>query len=118
MRDVVEADAAHQATKRDADGLLARRLAFPALAEDVALLLRVRDELGAELRAAAAAGGGYVAFSRPYDRELEQLRTQAAFGQFVEQRALRMSAVERRQFDALMRWPRPEGARIQSKPEH
>ena len=70
------------------------------------------------IAAAAAAGGAYVAFTRPYDRELEQLRTQAAFGQFVEQRALSMSAAERRQFDALMRWPRAAGARNQSKPEH
>jgi hypothetical protein len=70
------------------------------------------------IAAAAAAGAAYVAFTRPYDRELEQLRNQAAFGQFVEQRALSMSAAERRQFDALMRWPRPEGATNQSKPEH
>jgi hypothetical protein len=69
------------------------------------------------IAAAAAAGGGYVAFTRPYDHELEQLRNQAAFGQFVEQRALRMSAAERRQFDALMRWPRAEGARNQPEPE-
>ena len=67
--------------------------------------------------AAAAAGAAYVAFTRPYDRELEQLRNQAAFGQFVEQRALSMSAPERRQFDALMRWPRAEGARSQSNPQ-
>ena len=57
--------------------------------------------------AATAAGGGYAAVTRPYDGELKQLRDQAAFGRFVEQRALSMSAVERRQFDALMRWPRP-----------
>jgi hypothetical protein len=69
------------------------------------------------IAAAAAAGGGYVAFTRPYDRELEQLRDQAAFGQFVEQRALSMSAAERRQFDALMRWPRSEGAKRQSDPQ-
>jgi hypothetical protein len=67
------------------------------------------------IAAAAAAGGAYVTFARPYDRELEQLRNQAAFGQFVEQRALSMSAAERRQFDALMRWPRSEGARAESK---
>jgi hypothetical protein len=69
------------------------------------------------IAAAAAAGGGYVAFRRPYDRELEQLRTQAAFGQFVAQRALSLSVAERRQFDALMRWPRSEGMRSQSKPQ-
>ena len=69
------------------------------------------------IAAAAAAGGGYVAFTKPYDRELKRLRNQAAFGQFVEQRALSMSAAERRQFDALMRWPRAEGTRNQTKPE-
>ena len=69
------------------------------------------------IAAAAAAGVGYVAFAKPYDRELEQLRGQAAFGRFVEQRALTMSAAERRQFDALMRWPRAEGAKSQPKPQ-
>jgi hypothetical protein len=69
------------------------------------------------IAAAAAAGAGYVAFARPYDRVLEQLRDQAAFGRFVERRALSMSAAERRQFDALMRWPRSEGAGSQSKPQ-
>jgi hypothetical protein len=69
------------------------------------------------ITAAAAAGAAYVAFTRPYDRELEQLRGQAAFGQFVEQRALSMSAAERRQFDALMRWPHAEGSKSQSGPQ-
>ena len=59
--------------------------------------------------AAAAAGGGYATFTKPYERELEQLRDQAAFGRSVEQRALSMSATERRQFDELMRWP-PTGS--------
>jgi hypothetical protein len=63
------------------------------------------------IAAAVAAGGGYAAFARPSDRQLDQLRAQAAFGQFVEQRALKMSAAERRQFDALMRWPRPQYAK-------
>jgi hypothetical protein len=35
MRHAVQADAPHQATERDADGLLARWLAFSALTEDV-----------------------------------------------------------------------------------
>jgi hypothetical protein len=69
------------------------------------------------IASAAAAGVGYVAFAKPYERELEQLRNQAAFGQFVEQRALNMSAAERRQFDALMRWPRAAGAKGQSDPQ-
>jgi hypothetical protein len=69
------------------------------------------------IAAAASAGGGYAAFTKPHDHEPKQLRSQAAFGRFVEQRALSMSAAERRQFDALMRWPRPEGIRNQSKPE-
>jgi hypothetical protein len=63
------------------------------------------------LAAAAAAGGGYVALAKPYDRELEQLRDEAAFGRFIEQRALNMSAAERRQFDALIKWPRTAGAK-------
>src|SRR5262249_58169591 len=57
------------------------------------------------IAAAAAAGGGYATFTKPYNHELEQLRDEAAFGGFVEQRALTMSAAERRQFDVLMRWP-------------
>jgi hypothetical protein len=69
------------------------------------------------IAAAAAAGAGYVTFARPYDRELDQLRNQAAFGRFVEERALSMSAAERRQFDALMRWPPAEAPRSQSKPQ-
>jgi hypothetical protein len=73
---------------------------------------------GAEVRLCGGlVPGGYGAFARPYDRELEQLRNQAAFGRFVEQRALSMSAAERRQFDALLRWPPSEGARRQSKPQ-
>jgi hypothetical protein len=59
------------------------------------------------IAAAAAAGASYAAFSRPYESELEQLRNEAALGRFVEQEALKMSAAERKQFDALMRWPRP-----------
>jgi hypothetical protein len=55
------------------------------------------------LGARGAAGVGYAA--RPYARELQQLRDQAAFGRLVEQRALSMSAAERRRFDILMRWP-------------
>jgi len=58
------------------------------------------------IAAAAAAGVGYAAFTKPYDRELAQLRDQAALGRFVEQRALSLSVSERREFDALMRWPR------------
>jgi hypothetical protein len=57
------------------------------------------------IAAAATAGASYSALARPYERELEQLRDQAAFGHFVEQRAVSMSAAERRQFDVLMRWP-------------
>jgi hypothetical protein len=63
------------------------------------------------IAAAAAAGAAYVAFAKPYDRELEHLRDEAAFGRFVEQRALNMSVAERRQFDALMRWPPTSGAK-------
>ena len=55
---------------------------------------------------AAAAGGGYMVFTKPSELELEQFRDQALFGRFVEQRALSMSVAERREFDAFMRWPR------------
>jgi len=57
------------------------------------------------ITSAAAVGAGYAWITSPYERELEQLRDQAAFGHFVEQRALKMSAGERRQFDALIRFP-------------
>jgi hypothetical protein len=70
------------------------------------------------IAAAAAAGAGYVAFARPYERELEQLRDQAAFGRFVEERALSMSAAERHQFDTLMRWPRTATATQPGERKH
>lgn len=57
------------------------------------------------IASAAAAGAGYAGLTKPYQRQLDQLRDQAAVGWFVEQRTRTMSAAERRQFDTLMRWP-------------
>jgi hypothetical protein len=57
------------------------------------------------LSAAAAAGAAYAAFVKPNARELQDLRDQAETGRIIEQRVVNMSAAERRQFDALMRWP-------------
>jgi len=67
------------------------------------------------IAAAAAAGAGYVALARPADHEINELRDEAAFGKFVEQRALQMSVAERRQFDALMLWPRVPNPKSQMK---
>lgn len=69
------------------------------------------------IAAAAAAGGVYAAYTKPFDRELEQLRDQAAFGRFVEQRAMNMSVSERHAFDVLMRWPHPPPSHKRDKGE-
>jgi hypothetical protein len=63
--------------------------------------------------AAAAAGGSYAALTKPYEREMERLRNEAAFGKFVEQRALKMSSAERRELDVLLRWPRTPNLKSQ-----
>jgi hypothetical protein len=56
------------------------------------------------LGSAVAAGAGYSWASRPYQNELESLRSRIDFAEAVEHRALTMTPAERRQFDALMRW--------------
>jgi len=59
---------------------------------------------------AAAAGAGYAWVVKPYQQELESLRTRMEFTEYVEHRVTMMSATERLEFDALMRWnsrPRP-----------
>jgi hypothetical protein len=56
------------------------------------------------LASAAAAGAGYAWVMNPYASELATLRSRAEFDSFVEHRLLTMTAAERRQFDALMKW--------------
>jgi hypothetical protein len=56
------------------------------------------------LASAAAAGAGYGVVTKPYTNELAALRSRAEFDSFVEHRLLTMTAAERRQFDALMKW--------------
>ena len=60
---------------------------------------------------ALAAGAGYAWATRPYQAELAALRSRIDFAEFVEHRALTMTAAERRQFDALMKWNATEKAR-------
>jgi len=55
------------------------------------------------LVAAFAAGGGYAWGSHPYHAELAKLRAAADVGDSVARRVLKMTPVERRQFDALMK---------------
>jgi hypothetical protein len=60
------------------------------------------------LASAWAAGAGYAWVTQPYGAELAALRSRVEFGDLIEHRILTMTAVERRQFDTLMRWsPRP-----------
>ena len=56
------------------------------------------------LASAAVAGAGYGWVTEPYAAELETLRSRTEFADFVEHRIITMTAAERRQFDALMRW--------------
>lgn len=56
---------------------------------------------------ACAAGAGYAWATRPYQAELSTLRSRIDFAEFVEHRALTMTAAERRQFDTLMKWSPP-----------
>lgn len=57
------------------------------------------------LSAAAACGAGYVWAARPYEAELTSLRQRADLFDLVAQRVMTMTPAERRQFDALMKWP-------------
>jgi hypothetical protein len=56
------------------------------------------------LASAIATGAGYGWATSPYQTELAALRSRMDFAEFVEHRALTMTPVERRQFDALMKW--------------
>ena len=52
----------------------------------------------------ASLGAGFAWASRPYDAELAGLRRRVELLDFVAQRVLTMTPVERRQFDSLMKW--------------
>jgi hypothetical protein len=52
---------------------------------------------------AAAAGAGYAWATKAYVVELATLRSRAEFADFVQHRVAAMSAVERQQFDRLLR---------------
>ena len=58
------------------------------------------------LLSAVAVGTGYARIAKPYAAELEMLRPRAELGLVVEQRMNTMTASERRQLDALMKWKR------------
>ena len=61
------------------------------------------------LASAATAGSAYAWATRPYIAELEILRLRMDFANAVEHRLLTMTAAERRQFEALMKWNTPFG---------
>ena len=69
-----------------------------------ALIRRWALALVFALASALAAGAGYAQATQPYQTELAALRSRMDFAELVEHRALTMSAAERRQFDALMKW--------------
>ena len=52
----------------------------------------------------AEPGTGAHTAQTPFVAELESTRTRAELGLFVEHRMSTMTATERRQLDALMRW--------------
>jgi hypothetical protein len=64
------------------------------------------------LAGAAAAGVGSSWWTRPYQAELGALRSRMEFAEYVEHRALAMTPAERRQFDALMKWPPTVGKAV------
>jgi len=55
------------------------------------------------LASAWIAGAGYAYVAKPYDLELRELRTRAAFVESIEDRVITMTPVERREFDELLR---------------
>lgn len=59
------------------------------------------------LAAAVAAGAGYALVTQPYAAELSELRSRQEFAELIERRFVTMTPVERRQFDALMKWSAP-----------
>ncbi|HZR22752.1 MAG TPA: hypothetical protein VFA59_04135 [Vicinamibacterales bacterium] len=56
--------------------------------------------------AALAGGAGYGAVTKPYFDEVQKLHARIALTELVEDRVLAMTAAERKQFDALMKWPK------------
>jgi hypothetical protein len=60
------------------------------------------------LAASAASGAGFLWASQPYASELASLRSEAKFAEFVERRVAQMTALERQQFERLMRWSAPQ----------
>lgn len=52
--------------------------------------------------AAATAGAGYAAVEKPAEREVESLRRRQELTEYIEERVIRMTVAQRRQFDALM----------------
>lgn len=72
-----------------------------------AMVRRWAVALALALASATAAGVGYSWATRPYQAELEALRSRMDFAEYVEHRAITMTPIERKQFDALMRWTAP-----------
>ena len=68
------------------------------------LLARWFAALAFALASAVAVGAGYAWVTKPYVTELSDLRSRQDFAELVEQRFVRMTPGERRQFDALMKW--------------
>jgi hypothetical protein len=56
------------------------------------------------LISAAATGAGYAWVTRPYEAEIDALRSRMESTELIERRVLAMTPAERRQFDALMKW--------------
>jgi hypothetical protein len=56
------------------------------------------------LASAFIGGAGYARATKPWVAELESSRPRAELGLFLEHRMSTMTAAERRQLDALMRW--------------
>ena len=74
MCDALEAYLAHQPPERDADGGLLRRLAVLPLAEDVAALVRLLEELSFSSASAARDGSFRSSFARPWRSRARGLR--------------------------------------------
>lgn len=56
---------------------------------------------------AFAGGAGYVWAVRPFERELEDLRARVGLMDSIAEQVIKMTPIERRQFDALMKWNEP-----------
>ncbi len=63
------------------------------------------------LVATAAAGAGYGWVTEPYSAEIADLRQRADFGDSLLRRIVKMTPVQRRQFDALLKETSPVGQR-------